>query len=95
MIFGSWMLGQALAYAPNVNAAVVSASRIMKLLQRVPAQINPQPSPFKDYEVSSTKFKTHQLQSFFSKLRAQMEKFLTKTLIFVTKHAREFKFSMD
>lgn len=37
MIFGSWMLGQALAYAPNVNAAIVSASRIKKLLERIPA----------------------------------------------------------
>lgn len=46
------MLGQALAYAPNVNAAVVSASRIMKLLKRVPVQSNPQPIPGKDYDVS-------------------------------------------
>lgn len=46
------MLGQALAYAPNVNAAVVSASRIMKLLKRIPMMSNPEPSPFKDYEVS-------------------------------------------
>jgi hypothetical protein len=46
------MLGQALAYAPNVNAAIVSASRIMKLLKRVPNMSNPAPSPFKDYDVS-------------------------------------------
>jgi ATP-binding cassette, subfamily B (MDR/TAP), member 1 len=52
LIFGSWMLGQALAYAPNVNAAVISASRIMKLLKRVPMMSNPEPSPFKDYDVS-------------------------------------------
>lgn len=49
------MLGQALAYAPNVNAAVVSASRIIKLLRREPEMSNPAPSPFKDYDVS---FKT-------------------------------------
>lgn len=53
LIFGSWMLGQALAYAPNVNAAVIAASRIMKLLKRVPNMSNPQPNPYKDYEVSS------------------------------------------
>lgn len=51
LIFGSWMLGQALAYAPNVNAAVVSASRILKLLQRVPNMSNPKPVPSKDYDV--------------------------------------------
>lgn len=48
------MLGQALAYAPNVNAAVVAASRIMKLLTRVPNMSNPQPLPYKDYEVSES-----------------------------------------
>lgn len=42
------MLGQALAYAPNVNAAVVSAARIMKLLDRVPKMRNPKPLPFND-----------------------------------------------
>lgn len=36
LIFGSWMLGQALAYAPNVSAAVISASRIMQILNRKP-----------------------------------------------------------
>lgn len=30
------MLGQALAYAPNVSAAVISASRIMQILKRKP-----------------------------------------------------------
>lgn len=46
------MLGQALAYAPNVNAAVVAASRIIKLLTRVPNMSNPKPLPYKDYDVS-------------------------------------------
>lgn len=36
LIFGSWMLGQALAYAPNFNTAKLSAGRIFKLLDRVP-----------------------------------------------------------
>jgi len=33
LIFGSWMLGQALAYAPNVNDAILSAGRLMVLFQ--------------------------------------------------------------
>lgn len=45
LVFGSWMLGQALAYAPNVNAAVISASRIMKLLERTPKLNNPKTLP--------------------------------------------------
>ncbi|XP_005191448.1 multidrug resistance protein homolog 49 isoform X2 [Musca domestica] len=36
LIFGSWMLGQALAYAPNVNDAIMSAGRLLKLFERVP-----------------------------------------------------------
>lgn len=52
LIFGSWMLGQALAYAPNVNAAVISASRIMKLLERKPKMSNPEAQPGIDYDVS-------------------------------------------
>ncbi|XP_073848261.1 multi drug resistance 49 isoform X1 [Musca autumnalis] len=36
LIFGSWMLGQALAYAPNVNDAIMSAGRLLKLYERVP-----------------------------------------------------------
>lgn len=42
------MLGQALAYAPNVNSAIVSASRILKLLDRIPKMSNPKPLPFND-----------------------------------------------
>lgn len=36
LIFGSWMLGQALAFAPNFNTAKISAGRIFRLLDRVP-----------------------------------------------------------
>ena len=43
------MLGQALAYAPNVNGAIISASRIKSLIERVPKMKNvstlPQKSP--------------------------------------------------
>lgn len=36
LIFGSWMIGQALAFAPNVNAAKISAKRIFSSLDRIP-----------------------------------------------------------
>lgn len=35
------MLGQALTYAPNVNSALDSAGRILKLLDRKPKIFNP------------------------------------------------------
>lgn len=41
LIFGSWMLGQALAYAPNVNSAIISASKLMRILDRTPKVMNP------------------------------------------------------
>ncbi|XP_055537427.1 multidrug resistance protein homolog 49 [Wyeomyia smithii] len=44
LIFGAWMLGQALAYAPNVNSAMLSAGRLMKLLDRTPKMYNPSSS---------------------------------------------------
>ncbi|KAG6454144.1 hypothetical protein O3G_MSEX008540 [Manduca sexta] len=36
LIFGAWMMGQALAFAPNFGAAVSAAGRVMTLLQRKP-----------------------------------------------------------
>nr|QST14979.1 ABCB1-1 protein [Diaphanosoma celebensis] len=36
LIFGTQMVGQALAFAPNYNKAVVAANRIFQLLSRVP-----------------------------------------------------------
>ncbi|XP_052872874.1 multidrug resistance protein homolog 49 isoform X2 [Anopheles cruzii] len=45
LIFGAWMLGQALAYAPNVNSAILSAGRLMKLLDRTPRMHNPTGTP--------------------------------------------------
>ena len=41
LIFGSWMLGQALAFAPNFNTAKISAGRIFRLLDRVPEIMTP------------------------------------------------------
>ncbi|GBP09907.1 Multidrug resistance protein homolog 49 [Eumeta japonica] len=40
------MLGQALAFAPNINEAVISAGRLMKLFNRIPNMHNPQDKPF-------------------------------------------------
>ncbi|KAM3965965.1 multidrug resistance protein homolog 49 [Aphomia sociella] len=36
LIFGAWMMGQALAFAPNFGAAVSAAGRVMTLLRRQP-----------------------------------------------------------
>uniref|UniRef100_A0A1I8NNJ9 ABC-type xenobiotic transporter n=1 Tax=Stomoxys calcitrans TaxID=35570 RepID=A0A1I8NNJ9_STOCA len=46
LIFGSWVLGQALAYSPNVNEAILSAGRLLKLFQRVPNMQNPVSTPY-------------------------------------------------
>ncbi|XP_013191344.1 multidrug resistance protein homolog 49 [Amyelois transitella] len=36
LVFGAWMMGQALAFAPNFGAAINAAGRVMTLLQRQP-----------------------------------------------------------
>ncbi|XP_045504578.1 multidrug resistance protein homolog 49-like isoform X2 [Colias croceus] len=36
LVFGAWMMGQALAFAPNFGAAVLAAGRVMTLLARRP-----------------------------------------------------------
>ncbi|XP_049878557.1 multidrug resistance protein homolog 49-like [Pectinophora gossypiella] len=36
LIFGAWMMGQALAFAPNFGAAISAAGRVLTLLQRKP-----------------------------------------------------------
>ncbi|KAG7198448.1 hypothetical protein KM043_005833 [Ampulex compressa] len=50
LIFGSWMLGQALAFAPNFNTAKISAGRIFRLLDRVPQISSPPGSESKDLD---------------------------------------------
>ncbi|XP_071641827.1 multidrug resistance protein homolog 49 isoform X1 [Temnothorax longispinosus] len=50
LIFGSWMLGQALAFAPNFQTAKISAGRIFKLLDRVPEITSPPGSEGKDLD---------------------------------------------
>ncbi|EGI64783.1 PREDICTED: multidrug resistance protein homolog 49-like isoform X1 [Acromyrmex echinatior] len=50
LIFGSWMLGQALAFAPNFNTAKISAGKIFKLLDRVPEITSPPGSEGKDLD---------------------------------------------
>ncbi|KAH8236955.1 hypothetical protein KR038_001099 [Drosophila bunnanda] len=52
LIFGSWMLGQALAYAPNVNDAILSAGRLMELFKATSTQPNPPQSPYNTVEKS-------------------------------------------
>lgn len=47
------MLGQALAYAPNVNSAIISAGRITELFNRVPKIENKTPNPYNSAEVSA------------------------------------------
>lgn len=42
------MLGQALAYAPNVSSALLSAARIFSMIDRVPKIINPNSAPIND-----------------------------------------------
>ncbi|XP_037948001.1 multidrug resistance protein homolog 49-like isoform X1 [Teleopsis dalmanni] len=46
LIFGSWMLGHAFAYAPNVSAAILSAGRLLKLFNRAPAIQSVQDDPY-------------------------------------------------
>ncbi|XP_026331957.1 multidrug resistance protein homolog 49-like isoform X2 [Hyposmocoma kahamanoa] len=36
LIFGAWMMGQAMAFAPNFSAAVSAAGRVLALLERKP-----------------------------------------------------------
>ncbi|KAL6437843.1 hypothetical protein ACFW04_004283 [Cataglyphis niger] len=50
LIFGSWMLGQALAWAPNFNTAKISAGRVFRLLDRVPEISSPPESEGKDLD---------------------------------------------
>uniref|UniRef100_A0A1A9X3Q1 ABC-type xenobiotic transporter n=1 Tax=Glossina brevipalpis TaxID=37001 RepID=A0A1A9X3Q1_9MUSC len=52
LLFGSWMLGQALAFSPNVGAGVYSAGRLFKLFDRLPAQFIPKIRPFNTAEKS-------------------------------------------
>lgn len=62
LIFGSWMLGQALAFAPNFNTAKISAGRIFRLLDRVPEIGSPPESEGKDLDwVSSPRYYTRRV----------------------------------
>lgn len=54
LIFGSWVLGQALAYAPNMNAAVLSAGRLFKILDRVPQFALPGTRPDMAFKVPTS-----------------------------------------
>jgi hypothetical protein len=41
LIFGTMMVGQSMAFAPNYNKAKVSGARILRLLDRVPSIVSP------------------------------------------------------
>jgi hypothetical protein len=42
LIFGSWMLGQALAFVPNYSIAKMAAGRMFHLMDRKPQIYSPQ-----------------------------------------------------
>lgn len=50
------ILGQALAYAPNLNTAISSGARILKLVDRKPKMKNPAPFPGISYDVSNLNY---------------------------------------
>lgn len=47
------MLAQALSYAPNVNVAVLSAGRLLRLMDRVPHYNNPDKTEQRDTQVQN------------------------------------------
>ena len=53
LIFGSWMIGQALAFAPNVNSAKISAKRIFLELDRIPKILSKPKSKDEDNSVKN------------------------------------------
>ena len=46
------MLGQALAYAPNVNVGIISTGRLLELFKRIPKIENPARNPYNSADVS-------------------------------------------
>lgn len=47
------MLSQALSYAPNVNVAVLSAGRLLRLMDRVPQYNNPENTVQRETQVKN------------------------------------------
>lgn len=47
------MLSQALSYAPNVNVAVLSAGRLLRLMDRVPQYNNPENTVQRESQVKN------------------------------------------
>ncbi|GLH05847.1 Probable multidrug resistance-associated protein lethal(2)03659 [Gryllus bimaculatus] len=54
LIFGSWMLGQSLAFAPNFSSAKLSAGRLFSLLDRVPRVVGSKPKDGVKMEFSAS-----------------------------------------
>jgi hypothetical protein len=55
LIFGSWMLGQGLAFVPNYSIAKMAAGRMFRLMDRKPRIYSPQITGSSDL-VSVTSF---------------------------------------
>lgn len=55
LVYGAWMMGQALAFAPNFGAAVLAAGRVMTLLARRPRVVSPLAPSVPDDYVSQIK----------------------------------------
>ncbi|XP_068623038.1 multidrug resistance protein homolog 49-like [Battus philenor] len=55
LIFGAWMMGQALAFAPNFGAAVLAAGRVMTQLARQPRVCSPRAASVPDTYVAKGK----------------------------------------
>lgn len=47
------MLAQALSYAPNVNVAILSAGRLLRLMDRVPQYNNPDNTEQRETQVQT------------------------------------------
>jgi ATP-binding cassette, subfamily B (MDR/TAP), member 1 len=54
-VFGAWMMGQALAFAPNFGAAISAAGRVMTQLARKP-KVESTASPAVPENFVSTRF---------------------------------------
>uniref|UniRef100_T1GYN9 ABC-type xenobiotic transporter n=1 Tax=Megaselia scalaris TaxID=36166 RepID=T1GYN9_MEGSC len=87
-----WLLdlGQALAYAPNVNSAIISAGRLLDLFKRVPKMENCAPSPFNavekiegdiKYENIEFKYPTRQETPILQGLNLEIKKGQTVALV--------------
>lgn len=67
------MLAQALSYAPNVNVAVLSAGRLLRLMDRVPQYKTPDKTEQREIQVQTflyNQYKNINLNSLFRSIMA-------------------------